>query len=57
VASIFTAWGLIWGAIPVTAALIGWFWPKRSEAEVERQIEVKPGDGSPTQPRTVTLPT
>jgi cytochrome c oxidase subunit I+III len=28
IASIFTPWALVWGAIPVTVALIGWFWPK-----------------------------
>jgi cytochrome c oxidase subunit 1 len=28
IASIFTPWAVVWGAIPVTIALIGWFWPK-----------------------------
>ncbi|MBV9076964.1 MAG: cytochrome c oxidase subunit I [Methylobacteriaceae bacterium] len=28
IASIFTPWAVVWGAIPVAAALIGWFWPK-----------------------------
>jgi cytochrome c oxidase subunit 1 len=27
-ASIFTPWAVVWGAIPVTIALVGWFWPK-----------------------------
>jgi cytochrome c oxidase subunit 1 len=26
--SIFTPWALVWGAIPLAAALVGWFWPK-----------------------------
>jgi cytochrome c oxidase subunit I len=26
--SIFTPWAVLWGAIPVTIALTGWFWPK-----------------------------
>jgi heme/copper-type cytochrome/quinol oxidase subunit 1 len=26
--SIFTPWAIVWGSIPVAAALIGWFWPK-----------------------------
>jgi cytochrome c oxidase subunit I+III len=26
--SIFTPWAVVWGSIPVAAALIGWFWPK-----------------------------
>ena len=28
VGSIFTPWAVVWGAIPVGAALIGWFWPR-----------------------------
>jgi cytochrome c oxidase subunit I len=26
--SIFTPWAVVWGLIPVSVALIGWFWPK-----------------------------
>ncbi|TAV41664.1 cytochrome c oxidase subunit I [Rhizobium leguminosarum] len=26
--SIFTPWAVLWGSIPVSIALIGWFWPK-----------------------------
>jgi len=26
--SIFSPWGVVYGAIPLTIALIGWFWPK-----------------------------
>jgi cytochrome c oxidase subunit 1 len=26
--SIFTPWGVVYGAVPVFAALVGWFWPK-----------------------------
>jgi cytochrome c oxidase subunit 1 len=28
IASIFTPWAVVWGAIPVGIALVGWFWPK-----------------------------
>jgi cytochrome c oxidase subunit I+III len=56
VASIFTGWGLVWGAIPVTVTLIGWFWPNREEAEIERRIEVKPSDAPPPRTRIVSLP-
>jgi cytochrome c oxidase subunit 1 len=28
VGSIFTPWAVVWGAVPVGIALIGWFWPK-----------------------------
>ena len=47
IGSIFTGWALIWGAVPVTIALIGWFWPKQDEIEIERDIEVKPGQEHP----------
>ncbi|PXA98162.1 cytochrome ubiquinol oxidase subunit I [Nostoc sp. 3335mG] len=30
--SIFSPWGVVWGAIPVGAALTLWFWPKRKRA-------------------------
>jgi cytochrome c oxidase subunit 1 len=33
VSSIFTPWGVVFGAIPVTIGLIGWFWPKPDEPE------------------------
>jgi len=29
VGSIFTPWALVWGAVPIGAAVTGWFWPKR----------------------------
>jgi cytochrome c oxidase subunit 1 len=28
VSSIFTPWAVVWGSIPITITLIGWFWPK-----------------------------
>ena len=31
VGSIFTPWALVWGALPVAAAVTGWFWPKRGQ--------------------------
>jgi cytochrome c oxidase subunit 1 len=27
----FTPWGVLWGSIPVSIAVIGWFWPKYNE--------------------------
>jgi cytochrome c oxidase subunit I+III len=47
IGSIFTAWALIWGAIPVTIALIGWFWPSEEETRVEREMEIKPTEETP----------
>jgi cytochrome c oxidase subunit I+III len=32
VGSIFTPWALVWGALPIAAALTGWFWPARPRA-------------------------
>jgi cytochrome c oxidase subunit I+III len=28
IASIFTPWGVVYGAVPVFVAMVGWFWPK-----------------------------
>ena len=28
IASIFTPWAVVWGALPVLVTLVGWFWPK-----------------------------
>jgi cytochrome c oxidase subunit I+III len=51
IGSIFTPWALIWGAVPVTVALIGWFWPSEKKTRLERENEVKPGTGR--EPRMV----
>jgi cytochrome c oxidase subunit 1 len=37
IASIYTPWGVVWGAIPVTIAMIGWFWPKPDEEPGTRE--------------------
>jgi cytochrome c oxidase subunit 1 len=34
--SIFTPWGVVYGAVPVFITLVGWFWPKRGPAGTER---------------------
>jgi cytochrome c oxidase subunit 1 len=39
VGSIFTPWAVPIGAIPVTVALIGWFWPAHDENEEELIVE------------------
>jgi heme/copper-type cytochrome/quinol oxidase subunit 1 len=31
--SIFTPWAVVWGTLPVTVCLIGWFWPKGAPEE------------------------
>ncbi len=30
VGSIFTPWALVWGSLPIAAAVTGWFWPKQA---------------------------
>jgi cytochrome c oxidase subunit 1 len=42
VASIFNPWALVWGTIPVTIALIVWFWPHEQETRLTREIEKRP---------------
>ncbi|MDB5961255.1 MAG: cytochrome oxidase [Massilia sp.] len=42
VASIFTPWAVVWGAVLVTAPLVAWFWPRRGPTERNRRREVKP---------------
>jgi cytochrome c oxidase subunit 1 len=42
IGSIFTPWALVWGSIPVTVTIIGWFWPKQEDVEHERKVEIKP---------------
>src|SRR5215216_1348810 len=38
IASIFSPWGLLFGAVPAAIALIAWFWPKDLEREPEPVI-------------------
>jgi cytochrome c oxidase subunit 1 len=33
--SIFTPWGVVWGAIPVAIAMTIWFWPKPSQPSLK----------------------
>jgi cytochrome c oxidase subunit 1 len=42
IGSIFTPWAVVWGSIPITIALIGWFWPKRDETEQSLSLEKRP---------------
>jgi cytochrome c oxidase subunit 1 len=29
--SIFTPWGVVYGALPIFVTMVGWFWPKRAD--------------------------
>jgi len=42
--SIFTPWGVVYGAIPLGIGLTVWFWPKRSEPSLQAS-ESLPGGG------------
>jgi cytochrome c oxidase subunit 1 len=41
IGSIFTPWAVVWGSIPVTVALIGWFWPTEKQKDERPPHEVK----------------
>jgi cytochrome c oxidase subunit 1 len=34
--SIFNPWGVVWGSIPITIAVIGWFWPTSGKDKLDR---------------------
>jgi cytochrome c oxidase subunit I len=38
ISSMFSPWAVLFGAVPVTIALIGWFWPKSEEPDPEPSI-------------------
>jgi hypothetical protein len=42
VASIFTPWALVWGALPIAAALTAWFWPHRPLSSHLRRLLGRP---------------
>src|SRR3954471_22130657 len=39
IGSIFTAWAVSIGLIPLAITLVGWFWPKKDEVEPEELVE------------------
>jgi cytochrome c oxidase subunit I+III len=42
IGSVYSPWAVVWGAIPVTAAVIGWFWPGRQETAQALALEKRP---------------
>jgi hypothetical protein len=42
IVSIFTPWGITYGSIPIAITLIGWFWPRKQEADRRRAREIWP---------------
>jgi cytochrome c oxidase subunit 1 len=42
ISAVFTPWALVWGSIPVAAALTAWFWPRKKTTEEHLALERKP---------------
>jgi len=42
IAAIFSPWAVLWGSIPVAAALTLWFWPRRHEVDEHLALEKRP---------------
>jgi cytochrome c oxidase subunit 1 len=42
IATVFTPWALVWGTIPIAAALTLWFWPKDEETRANLALEKRP---------------
>jgi cytochrome c oxidase subunit I+III len=40
--SIFDAWGVVWGSIPIAICLIGWFWPTKGKEAAEHGTGRRP---------------
>jgi cytochrome c oxidase subunit 1 len=49
VASIFTPWGVVYGAIPTFIALVLWFWPKAGVSPRELEAAVAAGKTTPLE--------
>jgi len=42
IGSIYTPWAVVWASIPVSIALIAWFWPRKKETEEDLALEKSP---------------
>jgi cytochrome c oxidase subunit 1 len=50
IGSIFTPWAVVWGSIPVTAALVMWFWPKDEHEHDDEEVQPElPGERASTE--------
>ena len=47
--SIFTPWGVVWGALPVGVAMVGWFWPRKGDSPQEFARRMSAGDHPPLE--------
>jgi cytochrome c oxidase subunit 1 len=43
IGSMFTPWAVVWGSIPVTITLIGWFWPNPGDNDDENRVPAEVG--------------
>jgi cytochrome c oxidase subunit 1 len=46
IGTVFSPWALIWGSIPITIALIGWFWPRADETAKMRELDRSPREAA-----------
>jgi cytochrome c oxidase subunit 1 len=47
--SIFTPWGVVWGAIPSFIAMVLWFWPKKGMSPGDLEECIKSGRATPLE--------
>jgi len=50
--SIFSAWGAVYGTIPVAISLIAWFWPREGKPPEEVAADVAAGRATPLEQTT-----
>jgi cytochrome c oxidase subunit I len=43
IGSMFTPWAVVWGSIPITITLIGWFWPTPDDSDDENRVPAEVG--------------
>jgi cytochrome c oxidase subunit 1 len=49
ITSIFTPWGIVWGAVPVFITMVGWFWPKAGKRPRELEQDIAHGHLTPRE--------
>jgi cytochrome c oxidase subunit 1 len=49
IGSIFTPWAVVYGAIPVFVAMVGWFWPRKGVSPREMRRRIERGDHTPLE--------
>jgi heme/copper-type cytochrome/quinol oxidase subunit 1 len=47
--SIYTPWGIVWGAGPVFVTMVGWFWPKTGKRPRELEQDIAHGHLTPRE--------